>query len=486
MSNTTTEKKIDVMYWVHTVITLVLMFGIGYLEPWGELEPVGMKVLGIFIGLLWGWTTIGFVWPSLMGVCALGLSGYQTTLQVLAAGFGAANNTVLCVFLFIFAAYMDKIGLSRIIANWFISRKICIGRPYVLVLMIFIAAYVLGATISLFTAILLLYSIFYNVCDTLGYKKQDKFAVVVLCGIVYSAMLGFSLFPFKAVQIMVLGSLENVSGGLTVGFGSFTVLTFIITVVCLALYMLIMKFIVRPDVSKFDGIGDIFEELRHTTMSGEQKLAAVFLIVFMFAMFAPSVLPKSWFITKFFKALGIPGSLAFVLALMGIVRIGNKEFFNLADCAKSGMNWDMIIMFVATMPVSAAMSNSEIGVVNFLVSLVDPIFSHFSGLAFAAMFLLVCGLLTQVAHNLVLAAMLTPIMYQFCIQLGANPLMMAVLFSFAIATAVATPGGSATAALMFTNDWIGRKNSYIYGWLMAIISIIVVIVVGIPVGSIIF
>ena len=59
MSNTTTEKKIDVMYWVHTVITLVLMFGIGYLEPWGELEPVGMKVLGIFIGLLWGWTTIG-------------------------------------------------------------------------------------------------------------------------------------------------------------------------------------------------------------------------------------------------------------------------------------------------------------------------------------------------------------------------------------------------------------------------------------------
>lgn len=217
MSNTTTEKKIDVMYWVHTVITLVLMFGIGYLEPWGELEPVGMKVLGIFIGLLWGWTTIGFVWPSLMGVCALGLSGYQTTLQVLAAGFGAANNTVLCVFLFIFAAYMDKIGLSRIIANWFISRKICIGRPYVLVLMIFIAAYVLGATISLFTAILLLYSIFYNVCDTLGYKKQEKFAVVVLCGIVYSAMLGFALFPFKAVQIMVLGSLENVSGGLTVG-----------------------------------------------------------------------------------------------------------------------------------------------------------------------------------------------------------------------------------------------------------------------------
>ena len=64
--------------------------------------------------------------------------------------------------------------------------------------------------------------------------------------------------------------------------------------------------------------------------------------------------------------------------------------------------------------------------------------------------------------------------------------MMCVLFSFALATSVATPGGSATAALMFTNDWIGKGNSYKYGWLMAIISIIVVVVVGIPVGSIIF
>ena len=173
------------------------MWGIGFLSPWGSLSPLGMKVLGIFIGLLYGWTTIGFVWPSLMGVIALGLSGYQTVPQVLSAGFGAAQNTVVCFFLFVFAAYMDRIGLSHIIANWFISRKACIGKPYVLTLMIFIAAYVLGATISLFTAILLLFSIFYNMCDTLGYKKLEKYPVAVLCGIVYSAMLGFALFPFK-------------------------------------------------------------------------------------------------------------------------------------------------------------------------------------------------------------------------------------------------------------------------------------------------
>ena len=476
----------DLVYWIHTAITVILMFGIGYLEPWGSLSVMGMKVMGIFIGLLWGWTFVGFMWPSLLGILALGLSGYQTVNAVLTAGFGAPLNTVLCIFLFVFAAYMDKIGLSRIIANWFISRKICIGRPYIFALMVFIAAYVLGATVSLFTAILLLFNIFYSACDTLGYKKLEKYPVWVLTGVVYAAMLGFAVFPFKAVQVMVLGSLSTVSGGLTVDFAGFTILTFVIKVICLAIWMLIGKYVVRPDVSNFDGVGDMFENLRHTTMTGEQKIAAFFLCLFMFAMFAPSVLPKDFFIAKFFNTLGITGSLVFVLVLMAMLKVRGKVSFSFSDCAKAGMNWDMVIMFAATMPVSAAMANPEIGVINFLVELTSPIFNNFSGLAFCAVFLLMGGLLTQVAHNLVLAAMLTPVLYQFCIALGADPIMMSVLFSFTIATAVATPGGSATAALMFTNDWIGSGNSYKFGWIMAIISTLVCIVVGIPLGSIIF
>ncbi len=52
----------------------------------------------------------------------------------------------------------------------------------------------------------------------------------MLDGIVYAAMLGFTVFPFKATQVMVLGSLATVSGGLSIDFVDFTVLTFAITV----------------------------------------------------------------------------------------------------------------------------------------------------------------------------------------------------------------------------------------------------------------
>lgn len=477
------KKSNDLIYWFNVVLTVVLMFGIGYLEPWGSLGQLGMKVLGIFIGLLYGWTTLGFVFPSLLGILALALSGAYDMNGVLNAGFGAAQNTVYCILIFIFAAYMDQCGLSQIIANWFISRKICVGRPYVFTLMIFLAAYVLGASISLFTAILILYAIFYRACETLGYKKLEKYPVAVLAGIVFSAMLGFALFPFKAVQIMVLGALNTASGGLTANFGSFTLVMFAITVVCLVLYMLILKYIVRPDLSNFDNVGDMFADLRETHMNQEQKIAAGFLVMLMLFLFAPSLMPKTWVITQFFALIGGPGSFLVVLMLMSALKINGKIRFNFQQCAEKGCNWDMLIMFAATMPLSAAMSNEEIGVINFLVELMAPIFTHFQGIAFCAVFLLIGGLLTQIAHNLVLAAMLTPVLYSFCVQLGVNPVMMCSLFSFAIATAVATPGGSATAALLFTNEWIGTKNAYKYGWLMALIATVVVIAVGIPVGS---
>lgn len=63
------------------------------------------------------------------------------------------------------------------------------------------------------------------------------------------------------------------------------------------------------------------------------------------------------------------------------------------------MNWDMILLFAATMPVSAAMSSEETGVIKFIVELLEPLFTHFSGLTFCIAFIIVAGVLTQIAHN---------------------------------------------------------------------------------------
>ena len=58
------------------------------------LEPIGMKVLGIFLGMLFGWTFIGFIWPSILGAIALGFSGYATVSSVISSGMGNISVTL--------------------------------------------------------------------------------------------------------------------------------------------------------------------------------------------------------------------------------------------------------------------------------------------------------------------------------------------------------------------------------------------------------
>lgn len=487
--NAATQKK-SITYWINSIICLALLFGFGYLEPWGSLEPVGMKVLGIFIGMLYGWTFIGFIWPSLLGAVALGLSGYAPMAEVIKNGMGDVTVTVFVLFLFIMAGYVDKVGLTSWIAHWFISRKIAINRPWVLTFLIFLCVYILGATVSVFAAIFLLWGIFYKICDITGYKPYEKYTVFVLVGIVYAALLGFAIFPFKAVQVVALGAFATATEGTyTINDGSFTLINIIMSIVCLILYLLVGKYILRPDTSLLQGRGDMFKHLRGEKLTRDQKIAFGFLIYFFFAMFAPSIFSTEYGIGWFFNSLGQAGSLLLGLGVLALIRIDGKCPIDFADAAKS-IQWDIIIMFLATMPISQAMSSSDVGVVKFIVDAMMPLFGGLSPMVFSVLIIAIMAVLTQFTHNLVLAAMVPPILYSFGMQLGMDGSTLSLvmtLFTFAISIAIATPGGSAMCALIFANtEWIHMKSAYLYTFMAALISLITTLVIGFSVGSVIF
>ena len=75
---------------------------------------------------------------------------------------------------------------------------------------------------------------------------------------------------------------------------------------------------------------------------------------------------------------------------------------------------------------------------------------------------------------------------QMGMEAGNIELLM-TLFTFAIAIAIATPGGSTMSALIFANtEWIDMKSAYKYSCTAAIISIITVVVIGFSVGPLVF
>lgn len=68
------------------------MFGFGYLPTFGQITPVGMKILGIFLGCIFAWCFGELVWSSILGLVSLGIFGFGTMGVNFASAY--ANNTI--------------------------------------------------------------------------------------------------------------------------------------------------------------------------------------------------------------------------------------------------------------------------------------------------------------------------------------------------------------------------------------------------------
>ncbi len=121
-ATTTQVQTRPISSYIHIAMTLLLMFGFGLLPAPEPMTALGMKVIGIFLGLLYGWTTCGLIWPSLLGMMALALTGAMSIAEILMGGFGN-ETTLLILFLLIFAAAVEEAGVSRSIAMWFVTRR---------------------------------------------------------------------------------------------------------------------------------------------------------------------------------------------------------------------------------------------------------------------------------------------------------------------------------------------------------------------------
>ena len=84
----------DAMYYVHSFLCLLIMFGFGQLPPVEPLTALGMRLIGIFLGLLYGWIFIDIVWPSMAGLLALMLVGGMKPVALLNRSFGGFSMLV--------------------------------------------------------------------------------------------------------------------------------------------------------------------------------------------------------------------------------------------------------------------------------------------------------------------------------------------------------------------------------------------------------
>lgn len=474
MSTTATNmKKRSTSFWINTAITIALMIFFQFLPTFGAVTPMGMKVLGVFLGMLYGWITIEMIWPSILGLVVFGLTGYTTVSGV----FGTClDSQVMQAFMcFLVAALFDVFGVTNYLASKVMSIKLVIGRPWIMVLFIYLAVAVISILSSTTAAIFVMWAVTLKVAEAVGCEKHDKFIGFIIAGIVYVGFNTGMILPFKATTVTYMSFLTGTMD-LEIPFGPYIVTLVLFNIVVLALWMIFGKYVLKLDTSKFTGETDHFAYMRGIKADKNQKIGLVFIAIFIIALMLPSFLPADMGLSKLLTNLGLIGVIAVLIVVGAILR--DDEGKPIAPISKlmSGISWEIVWLLAATFPIAAAMRSEECGIMLTVNNIVRPLVSGMGPYMLIIVTVVLLGIITQFTHNIVLAAMFVPFICPLVVEMGGSAIVAWLSMYLVLQAAYATPAGSMPAAFVFGHGTMQEgKMGYLYGISIFVIMLIVII-----------
>ena len=477
----------NLMYYVHSAIGILIIFVFFFMDPIKPITPIGMKVLGIFISMIYLWSFVELLWPSLFGILALGFSGYDTMPKVLLRAFGDVVPVLVLFAMILFGAIQHN-GITRYISRWFLTRKIINGRPIVFSFIFIYTAYVLAAlSANILPALLFMWSILYSVLEDVGYKRGDRYTAVMVIGTMVGATAGQAAKPFTGSALMIVAAFEKVAKT-PLDYLPYMLFGFLMATCTVIIYTLLIKFVFKPDMSRIANINiEVFEREKLPPMDLRQKVYFFALFGYLTLVLLPSILPKTIPFVAVLNRFGAWGIVIGFVVLLCLFRVNGKPLMNFREIASKYIIWDVYFLVAMAIVVSDALTDNATGIKPFLTETLNPLLGNRSPFALTAIFVVVSVLITQVANNAVMGVLLMPVVQAFSLQSGANSMAIATIMVFALHVAILTPAASPYAAVLYGNkDWVDSKDVAKYGGIFFVCMAVFYLVAGIPILNLVF
>ncbi|MED9780090.1 MAG: SLC13 family permease [Peptococcaceae bacterium] len=473
-----TKKK-----YIHLGIMLLITLLISICPTIGSLTPLGMRTLAIFIAVLYGWMTVDLIWPSIYGFVMLALLGIMDTTTALMTGLGN-SQIVQVITVMVVAGAFDASGVTKLITNWMLTRKLFRKQPWLLICGLVLTSYVLGLCGVAIAAVLILWSVVLQIADEGHFDRGDKLITFIILMIAAANFSGVFSLPFHASTMIFEGYFIDTTD-LTFSTAQFILVGVVTTGLVLAVMLLCGKFVFRMDASKFRMPEETIEKMEHETIETRAKIGFVTLIVYMLCLVVPSVFPNMPG-ASFAQALGIGGWSLLALLVLAVVSVQGKTIIDLPKTWTQYIDWSLLLLLSVTFPLADAMRSEETGIMSSLMAAVMPVVSEMSLFSFMVLSMILLGSITQFAHNIVLAAMFTPFLIPICIQLGGNPYVLFFLMFFSLNASYCTPAASFQSAMVHGFEATNKKYAYIFGIVFSVLTWIVLTVVTIPLAGVMF
>ena len=463
---------------LHCAVVFIIAFGFRFLPPIGQITPYGMGILGTFIAAIYGWSTIGMVWPSFICLTSIGLTiGVN---QMIAAGF---NVTIISmIFVFLLMAVLDETGAVTWLVNAILGGKFTKGKPWLTLMLLFLAVYVGGVLNSMVMAIVFV-GVFTNICKSLKVQPFTKLPTFMMIGAALSLLMGQIGIPVMGNALMLVAT-YNAMFPVPLNFAKYMIFMIPMGIMTIVFFIVLMRFIFRVDVTplkEFDPsmVGE------KKAITRDQKLAIAFFVIYMLLIVLSSISvlgPVAAFLGKF----GMFGIIAMVLCVMMLLKKEDGTPFLNFHMSASKIAWDPILMVAFIMVISSYMNTAETGISQTLMGLLMP-FAQLNPLVFIVIALLFAVILTNVATNLIVVVLVMPVLFNFASMVGLNSTMLILLLFIFSHLAICTPAAAPPTGICMTATEIIKPTDMMkYAIICLPFLFIFVMVVGIPFANLIF
>lgn len=488
------SEKMHWSYWLHLAIGAFFMFGFPMLDPFEPLTEVGMTVVGVFIGMVYLWSAVDSIWPSLLGLLLVAFAGYVPNLtgyaavkQVMLDAFGADTVIVTLLAMVLFSA-VEYVGCPKYMARFFMSIKLLEGRPYVFLFIFFLGSFFIGGLTSPMVSMLVLWPIALEVCNVFGYKKGDKVFALLVCGVYLGGTLGQPLLPFKGASLVVTSAYTKMSG-LPINYAAYIAYAILMGVLILTAFLLYVRFVVRPDVSAFKNIkvADLTKE-KLPPINGQQITFLVMVALYVILLLSPSFLPATWPVIAFLNSLSTLGLTAIFIVILMVVPYKGKPMLDFKTVAKKSFSWDILFLVTGALYVCNALSSDVTGVKPFLVQLLSPILGDKPVFLFVLLIMAFAITTTNFANNAGMAVVLLPVILSFAdLYPTVNATALAMSVALGVFVALLTPAASPFCGMLHARKDLVSFSEIIQLFLPAfIMGILLYAFVGYNVASFLF
>ena len=466
----------DTSYYIKSLIGIVIMFGFGYLPPIAGITPMGMRVLGIFIAMIYLLCAVDIVWPSMLTVIALGLSGYCSVEDAIASGFGS-DIVWMMLILLVLAEGIASSGLGEVMARWIITRKFLNGRPMLFTFMYIVAFGVCAPLVTSNVTVVLSWTIFYYIAEYAGYKKGERYSTMLILGSFLTSIMYEGLFSFQSWLLALSLTFLDMTGS-PFNHVMYFCLGFIVLTLMAALIVFAMKYIFKCDFDKLKNI-DV-TTLRSSEQSRLTKQHKGYLICFaliVFYIIGTNVFPEGNFIRTFLTNVTQGGWFTIIFCAAIILRLDGRPLLDFPVVVKEGANWNILLMCAAVIPAARALTSDGTGIKDVLNSLLAPMLGSLPPVLFIVVVIVVMLFLTNIGSNMATALVILTIVVPISELYGLNTMVIAMAIVLTANMGFILPGSSGMASYIYSNDWLTTKDIYKYGFAYCICFILPAILV---------